>query len=261
MAADRPIGLGVDLRGAELARVVEQRRHDGDGDGGEHEPAADLGEAAAPEVDQPDHDQRPEEVELLFDGEAPQVAQRGEVEQCGVPGAGPDLVPVGDVGGAGDHVATQLAERVALEDRRVDHQQRHHQEQRRQQPSGPAHPELLEVDATLLFVLADQQQGDQVAADHEEHLDADEPARHPAVVGVIEHHGHDGESAHAVEAGEIRHAEIAWRGGSHSSGRALNSCVATVIGPACPTSSSPPSVADPRSPVGPSRATARSGRR
>ena len=67
--------------------MVEQRRHDGDEHGGEHEPAADLGQAATPEAHQGEHDQRPEQVELLLDGEAPEVPQRGEVEQRRVPGA------------------------------------------------------------------------------------------------------------------------------------------------------------------------------
>ena len=53
------------------------------------------------------------------------------------------------------------------------------------------------------LVLADQQQRDQVAADHEEDLDADEPARQPVAVGVVHHHGHDGEGAHPVEAGDV----------------------------------------------------------
>ena len=131
VAEHRPVRLRRDLGRADLARVVEQRGRHGDDDGGEDEPPADLGQAAAAEAHQGEHDDRPEEVELLLDGEAPQVPQRGEVEQCGVPGARPDLVPVGPVADAGDDVAAQLAERVALEDRRVDHQQREHQEQRR----------------------------------------------------------------------------------------------------------------------------------
>ena len=51
----------------------------GDGDGGEEHPAGDLRQPAPAEAHQADHDQRPDQVELLLHGEAPQVAQRGEV--------------------------------------------------------------------------------------------------------------------------------------------------------------------------------------
>ncbi len=206
-SADLPVGIGrVGGDRVDRAGVDQQRHHDGDAERGEQQPAADVRKPAPTEADQPDHDDRPEQVELLFDGEAPQVAKRSEVERRGVAGADPDLVPVGDVAEAGDDVAAEQTERLALEDRGVDHQQNEHEEQRRQEPPGAAQPELLQVDAAALLVLADQQQRDQVAADHEEHLDAEEATGQPAVVRVVDHHGDDGHRAHPVETRQVRQA-------------------------------------------------------
>ena len=134
------------------------------------------------------------------------MAQGGELTGRRVSLVDPDLVPVRHVGEGGEHIAAQATKLLALEQRRVhdDHRQGH--EQRRQQPAGPAKVEVPEVDASAALVLADQQQRDEVAADHEEHLDSDEPAGQPRGVGVVHHHGDHGEGAHPVEAAEVRNA-------------------------------------------------------
>ena len=85
-------------------------------------------------------------------------------------------------------------ERVALEQRGVDRDRRRAGRTAPAAAAGPGgrrSPRRLTVPGAL--VLADQQQRDQVARDHEEHLDAEEPARQPRRVGVVHHHREHGE--------------------------------------------------------------------
>ena len=200
MPADHP----VRRRGGEVAtRVVRHAHGDRDDERGHQQPAADLGQPAAPESQQAGHHERPHEVELLLHRQAPQVAQRRPLTGGGVSLADPDLIPVRHVAGPGEHVTAQLTELVAFEQRGEHGEQPHHHEQRRQEAAGPAQPERLEVDASGPLVLPDQQQRDQVAADDEEHLDADEPARQPVAVGVVHHHRDDRQRPHAVEPRQV----------------------------------------------------------
>ncbi len=133
------------------------------------------------------------------------MPQRGEVAGRGVAETHPDLVPVRHVERSGEHVAAELAERVAFERGRPDRDEQHHQEHRRQEPPGPSQPEVTERDPVVALALGDQQQRDQVAGDDEEHLHAEEAAREPRVVGVVDHHRDDGERPETVEAGQVRH--------------------------------------------------------
>jgi len=55
------------------------------------------------------------------------------------------------------------------------------------------------------LLLADDEEGDQIAGDDEEHLHTEEPAPEPGVVGVIHHHRDHGEGAHAVEPRQVGH--------------------------------------------------------
>jgi hypothetical protein len=52
-------------------------------------------------------------------------------------------------------------------------------------------------------VLAHEQHRDQVAADDEEDLDAEEPARDPQHVGVVEQDRDDRDRPQPVEGGEV----------------------------------------------------------
>ena len=122
--ADLPVGLRGQLARGDRTGVVERGDDAGDGHGRGDERPADVLHPPRPEAQDDDHHQRPQQVELLLHGQAPQVAQRGEVAGRGVPLADPDLVPVGHVGEPGDHVAAQLTEGIAPEHRRVRRQQR-----------------------------------------------------------------------------------------------------------------------------------------
>jgi len=81
-------------------------------------------------------------------------------------------------------------------------------------------PEPRERHAAALAVLGEQQRGDQVAADHEEHVDAEEAAWHPGDAGVVEEDRGDRHGAQTVDAGHPakpgrRRARLSWSGGRH----------------------------------------------
>jgi hypothetical protein len=59
------------------------------------------------------------------------------------------------------------------------------------------------VNATLLTPLCQQQRGDEVAADDEEDLDAEESTRHPRQTSMVEEHGDDGERTQTIKAGKV----------------------------------------------------------
>ena len=145
-------------------------------------------------------DERPDEVELLLDRQAPQVAQQRRIG--GVVGhVAEDLAPVAEV----EQRPRQVASHVASRRRRADDQrdggdhQQHHEEGR-QQPAGPPQPELSEVDPAVALALLDQQGRDEEAGHDEEDLDADPPAGHPAEAGVVAEHDQHRQGPQAVEA-------------------------------------------------------------
>ncbi len=49
--------------------------------------------------------------------------------------------------------------------------------------------------------LLEQQSGDQESGEHEEHVDADEPAAERGDAQVEQQHGHDGDGPHALDVG------------------------------------------------------------
>ena len=81
----------------------------------------------------------------------------------------------------------------------------HHQvdRRRRQQAPNPPGVEAAEVDPARGAEVADQQVRDQVAGQHEEHVDADEPAPGAHEAGVERKHQVHGDGAEAIEIGAI----------------------------------------------------------
>ena len=193
------VGAVVDARRV-LARHVEnghqrRRRHD-------HQPARDeqhLQRAAPPQ--QEAHDERPHEIELLFDRQRPHVAQRRRLRELVEVGlAGEDEAPVRDVAEGGDRVAADAVELAGSREHSGVHDDAdHHEEQRGQQPLRPPHPEPLEIDAPAVRPLGDEQGRDEEAAQDEEGVDAQVPPDRPALTGVVEEHRRDREGADAVE--------------------------------------------------------------
>ena len=185
--------------------VEEHRRRDRDQQRQADQPHPDLRQALATATEKDQHHEWPDQIELLLDRQRPQMAQRHEVAAVGIPVPAPDLEPVADVEDRREHIAAQLAERIAQEQCAIDGDPDERQIQRREQaPQAPA-PEPAQRDQPSALVFRDEQQRDQVAADDEEDLDAEKATAEPLVVGVPHHHRDDSERAHAVEAGQIRH--------------------------------------------------------
>ena len=101
-------------------------------------------------------DERPQQIELLLDREAPQVTQGRRRERAEVRRTGRDEAPVRDVAERRESVAAYPAEarvvrRHACDDR--DHGEQ--DEQRRQQAPGPPAVEVAEAEPAVLGVLPD----------------------------------------------------------------------------------------------------------
>ena len=197
------VGAVVD-RGRIAARIVlnhhDQRRNRRPGQRAYHSCATRI---------QPDdhtqHDQRPDQVELLLDGQRPQVikwrrrrdlADRGEVRDVMQ-----DLVPVARVGGRGQQRQAERGLLGGLDDGRRGSDHHQHHSQRWQQAPGPPGPEVRQVQAAGAVPPGHQQIGDQEPAEHEEDVDAEEPAGQPGSPFVEADHGEDGQRPDPVEAG------------------------------------------------------------
>ena len=173
-----------------------------DGQPGEQAGAAGGGD---PAPHQQQERQRPQQVELLLDPEAPQVAQQRR--RVGVVGhVAEDLAPVAGVEGGPRQVRAQLRQlRAVATDDRDDRDDDEHHDECRQQPAGAAQPELAELDVAAAGSLLEQQGGDQEPGEDEEHLEADVAAVHPREAGVVRHDDEQPDGAQAVEAGLVAH--------------------------------------------------------
>ena len=148
-----------------------------------------------PPREQEREDQRPEEIELLLDRERPDVPQQRRAAR-----PRRSTTPCGRSGTSSRRRRSPAsvwprssATVSGRKSRRVERDHAHHQEERREEPPGAAQVEPPEPDVVVLAPVAEEQARDQVAADHEEHVDAEEAARHPLHVAVIEQHGDDRE--------------------------------------------------------------------
>ena len=154
-------------------------------------------------TDEHEHDERPQEVELLLDRERPQVHEQLRRGRGEVVGAGADLEPVRREGDGAEHLAPDADEQVALAEPGEQHGCRDAHEERRQQPAGAAGPEAGQVDAVPV---ARRSRTSSVVmrkpGDDEEDVDPEEAAGQPRRVEVEDEHGGDGQGAQAVEAGE-----------------------------------------------------------
>ncbi len=191
------VGAVVDAGGV-VAGVEEDPGEDDRADRpGEH---AEQQPAAAEELHPGGEDERPEEVELLLHRERPEVGEEARPpELFEVRGVGEDEVPVGEVEERGEGVAAGLVDLVRVGDRRDDHRHRDQHADRGEEAAGAADPEAGELDLAGAAELAQEQRGDQVAADDEEDVDAEEAARQPAEARVVAEDGEHGERPHRVD--------------------------------------------------------------
>ncbi len=174
-------------------------------------------------------DERPDQVELLLDGQGPEVLQRrGRPEHREVRLVTQRLPPVARVGDGGQQAGPQRRQLIWLEhgDRGRDGGQHHRQAG--QQPAGPADPEAAQVKPAAVVPRGGQQVSDQVSADDEEHVHAEEPAGQPEESLVEGQHRQHRDPAQPVQAGNARTGAR----GSGPGGRPPGTCPPAVRFPA-----------------------------
>ena len=178
-------------------RGAEQCQGDDPGGGAEDAgPARGIHEEA-------EQDHRPQEVELLLDGQRPVVLQRaGGALQVEVVHRAPRHAPVDDVGRGGDEVTTHLSPPAT---RQEDHREQRRPGERgeggRQQSAGAARVEPGEVDPPAGPPLLQQEGGHEETADDEEDVHPGETTGQQCHPGVPEHDPEHRERAHALDVG------------------------------------------------------------
>ncbi len=189
------VGLAVDRVQGVVPHPVAHRGDDGDERRADHDERA----AAPAEGQHRPHQERPRQVELLLDRQRPEVAERA-ADGVGARGlAGPVGVVEGDRRDA--RPARRVRRRRDQEPQRDRHEHADHDH--RVQAQRPPDVEVLQAEAAVHAELAQQQRGDQEAAEHEEQVDpepravATQPVGREA--GVEQHHGRDADGAQAVE--------------------------------------------------------------
>ena len=160
---------------------------------------------ARPAPQRQQRDQREHQVELLLDGQRPQVLeQRRPADELEVRPVGGDLPPVRHVARGGEDVAAQLARLAGQHEPDAGH--RHQQEpERGQQPPGAPGVEVPEREPPGPLDLVEDQRRDEEAGQDEEDVDAEEPAAHPRCAEVVDHDAGDGERADPVQAAQVGH--------------------------------------------------------
>ena len=194
----RPV---VDARDC-AAGLVERGHRDGRSGRPGHDQGEDV--SLVQQRQSPCHQQRPDHVELFLHRQRPEVAQqRGPLPRVEVRLARHDQVPVRDVGERRRDVVPEAGGLVRGEEQAVAGYGEEQQEERRQQPACPAQPEAPQGDAAPAGSFRQQRPRDDVPADDEEDLDAEEAAGRDPEGGVEEHHRDHGQRAHAVEARQV----------------------------------------------------------
>ncbi len=146
-------------------------------------------------------DQREDDVELLLDGERPEMAQqRRPAQRLEVGLVLEDEVPVGHIGETGERIAAQRGDFGRQEDDGVQKRAGDEREERRKQSARAPAPEGEHVDAArAAAALGKQQRSDEVAADHEENIDAEEASPEQADISVVDEDGGHREGAQAID--------------------------------------------------------------
>src|SRR5256885_16651636 len=97
-------------------------------------------------------------------------------------------------------VAAGVGEVLAGEYRGEGEGREHHDHERGEQAPRAPQPEAAQVDPVSRLPLDEQQRWDQVPAEDEEEVDAEEAARQPVDAGVVEEDGRDRHRAQSVQA-------------------------------------------------------------
>ena len=189
--------------------VVDDVHPDGGCDGG-GAAEREQGPHASCEVQDPEHHEGPNHVELLLDRQRPRVQQgRGGRRLVEVIRVDENEVPIAHVDQRGQRVEPQCTVRpLGHDDGGEERDEEQHEEERRQQAAGPAGPERPELDRQGLAPLADEQRGDEESRQDEERVHPQEPAIHVGDAAMEHHHGQHGAGAHPIERGEIGETSV-----------------------------------------------------
>ena len=208
------VGAVVDARRVGV-RVVEHRHLDRRRRDTDEDREQELAAVPTPHRETDADDERPQQVELLLHRQRPHVLeQRRTADVLEIREMVEDQVPVLHVRERGDHLTAELVDRVGEEQQRVQRHRGQHREQRGEQAAGAAEPESAEIDVAVLAPVGEEQGRDQVAADHEEHVDAEEPPGDPVLVAVVQQDRDHRERAEAVKGRDIAETRESGGGGS-----------------------------------------------
>ena len=155
-----------------------------------------------------EQEQRPHQVELLLDGQRPEVLQhrRGALGRE-VVGAVDGELDVHRVRRGPERVAGEVPRRQRrLEQVREHAGDDHDRDGGGEQPADPPGVEAPEADPSGRVELAQQVVGDQEAGDDEEDVDPDVATGEPGDAGVREHHGEHRDRPHALDVSPERTA-------------------------------------------------------
>ncbi len=137
--------------------------------------------------------------------------RRAELVEVGL--TGEQQAPIGDVSQPACHVGAQIVELVGGRSDRAEHQhEREDEKERGEETPGSAGVERTQGDGPAAPEFRDEQRGDQVARQHEERVDAEEPTGCPRLVAVIGEHSEHGEGADPVEGRLVGEATAGGRG-------------------------------------------------
>ena len=208
-AVERPRLVAAGEGHARQERQRPQERHQPGDDG--------QGTAAVAGEELEQH--RPHQVELLLQGQRPEVQQRRRR------GVTREVVALAMGEHDVDHehrrcqrVVGQVDCRQRIEDEVAGHERRHdHERRRRQQPTGAPGPEAPERDEAGAAQLTDEQRRDQEPGDDEEDVDADEAGAERPELGVVGEHENDGDGAQALDV-ETEGVGVGWRPGVRARG-------------------------------------------
>jgi hypothetical protein len=208
---ERPrVGAVIDARGVERGAVEDghqDARGERRGEGGEGEPRPRPGGPLQlwHEAQAAHQQEGPGDVELLLDRERPEVVERRGRREAGEVGdVVEDQPPVVEVAGGAQRGGAEVGRLVRADQRHPGHHHGEHQEEAGEQAAGAGSPERLQPDPAFVH-LVEQDVGDQVAAEGEEHTHAEQPAFGPAEFEVVEDHADHRDRAQPVEA---RHVAI-----------------------------------------------------
>jgi hypothetical protein len=199
------VDVGGRVQGAHLDSGSQGTRHTDD----QERPAV------LEEGQDPEHDEWPEQIELLFDGQGPHVDQRwGGPRLVEVVRAIGDEVPVGVVEERREAVRAQRGVRARRDQDRIEHgHAEHHHQQAGEQSPGPPGPERTEAYPGRPLPFGDEERRDEIAGEGEERIEGVEAARRQEHPAVEAHDDDDGNAPDPVEGGNVGEAGPSLPGG------------------------------------------------